>query len=121
MPKAKRSVTWNEIREWSRRYTGRCPFRLADLAEWINENMPGFVAHMEDWSYTPDKAPSGCRYRIDGVRREGKRLAVYSREAPYSFPVFTHIPMEPYRHNSQVCRWIVERMLSPIRRKGRDA
>lgn len=84
--------------------------RLAKLAVLINELFPELTAEMEDWSYTPDKAPRGARYRIDGVTHEGKRLVVHEKGRECYRPIFDHFPHEPYRWNYQVVNWIEQRL-----------
>jgi hypothetical protein len=88
-------------------YSGRAP-RLVDLAAFVNENLPGWTAKVESWSYTPDKAPQGVRFRIDGRKRTGNRFTLYAPWSPSYRPFHYHNSMEPYRRNSDVCRIIIE-------------
>lgn len=87
-------------------YQGMRAPRLADMASFINANFPKLEARMEDWSYSGDRKIG--RLRVAGKLRKGKRLAVYNRGKCFLPAIFTHNPMEPYRRNYEVARWIVE-------------
>jgi hypothetical protein len=89
-------------------YSGRRPPRLSAIAEWVNANLPEWTAKVEPWSYRPDKAPQGATYRIDGRTRKGNRFTLYPKGRETFHPLFWHNSMEPYHHNSQVCRRIVD-------------
>ena len=84
--------------EWG----GRAP-RLSLLAEFINANMPGYHAEMRLWSGSFDRHIPGTRLRSPGKYRECKQLVVYHEGRE----VLKHNPIEAYRHNNDVVRWIL--------------
>jgi len=81
--------------------------RLAAIAAEINRRFPELDARMEEWTWTVDKAARGSRFRIDGKRYRGKRLAVYARVPDWFRPIFTHFPPQSYpATNADVLRWV---------------
>jgi hypothetical protein len=78
--------------------------RLAALAVLINERFPKFRAEIEEWSGSFDRKHRGSRLRWPGKRRTCKVLRVYDRATGRR--VHEHNPLEAYRANADVLRWM---------------
>lgn len=77
--------------------------RLADLAEFINRELPGCVATVrQTTSIHGRQMPSGVYYTQS--ERAGNKLEVTRRGAR----VLSHDATETYRCNSEVVEWILQ-------------
>jgi hypothetical protein len=74
---------------------------LIELARFISEVMKLKVELAESWS---DTDRSIGRLRSPGKGRHGKRLKVFKNDQL----IFDHDSSETYRHNTDVCHWILE-------------
>lgn len=83
--------------------------RLAVIATWINENVPGLRAEMERGYCNTDRHLSGTRLCWPGKGRRGTRIKVYdtTKVTPHGHPVvLDHNAAETYRCNSEVEEWL---------------
>lgn len=95
---------------WSRRAgiatRPRCP-TVHKLAEMIRIAFPDMTVTVEPWSETPNKAPRGVRWRVDGKTRHGHRLSVWRPGSPaYMAPDWSHKTTETYRSNMDIIEWM---------------
>lgn len=85
----------------------RCP-RLATIARWVNEQFPGWEAHVERGYCNTDRKIG--RLRWPGKGRRGTRLIVRERgQSALSRDglVLDHNAAETYRHNGEVLDWFL--------------
>lgn len=104
---SKQEITIESLRAIG--WKGRCP-RLKTLAKFINENLPGYHAEMEQWWGSFDRTSAHCRYiTTPGKLRESKQLVVYKGSGRMIRDrVLIHNPLEAYRENRDVVRWILD-------------
>ena len=96
---------------------------LKDLVKYVNMFLAqslGVTATLRtSWSST-DRPVPGTRLRHPGRGRTGRKLEVFNDAAmPFPLPwggtakkgevVFSHDSSETYRHNTEVCQWILDR------------
>lgn len=90
------------------------PPRLLVLARFIREMWPELTVTLEPWTTSTDRKLTGTRLVHPGKGRKGKRLEVRCRPPgrdPYNHGVILrHESGEAYRHNGNVCEWIVKRL-----------
>ena len=80
--------------------------RLKTIAKWINENMPGYHAVVEDGYCNTDRKIPGTRLIHPGKGRTGNRIIV-RRGDPYNGEVvLDHNAAETYRYNDEVEGWL---------------
>lgn len=79
--------------------------RLASLAKFINDRLPGYVAKIEPGYCNTDRKVG--RLRIPGRGRNGNKLVVRKNGEV----VFDHNAAETYRKNSEVVNWIEGRIV----------
>jgi hypothetical protein len=101
------------IQEAAKTYGKSGSPRLSVLADYINRAFPELEAEVEATEYNTDRHPKGVMWRIPGKGRKGNKLTVYRRADDYmtritSNPVFRHNAAETYRHNYEVCAWVVK-------------
>lgn len=96
---------------WTRKPV-RCP-NVQRMAEFIRARWPDLYVSVEPWSETKDRHPAGVRWRIPGRRTyRGFRLTVSKSlgDRLCGRHLFTHETTETYRRNTDVARWILERI-----------
>jgi len=76
--------------------------RLKAIAKWINENLGGYTARIEEGYCNTDRKISGTRLRNPGNGRWGNRIIVKKG----SEVVLDHNSAETYRKNSEVEEWL---------------
>lgn len=89
------------------------PPRLSTLAKFIRETWPTLKVTLVPWTTSTDRKAG--RLRIPGRGREGKLLTVQDpAQDPHGFGLhgvlLRHESGDPYRHNGEVCEWIVRRL-----------
>lgn len=77
--------------------------RLATIAAWINAEIPGLVARIEEGYCNTDRKIG--RLRVAGKGRRGSHLIVHVKDHP-RWIVLDHNSAETYRTNSEVEAWI---------------
>jgi len=86
--------------------------RLKTIAKWINENHGDtHFADMRDTQYGYYNAFN--QY----ITKDGEKLVVYELTPKGKYPrreVFSHNPLEPYRNNKEVERWVKDTFTSPV-------
>ena len=101
----------------------RCP-SVKRMAELIRALWPDLYVQLEPWSETKDRHPKGVRWRIPG-RREycGFRLkvAASAQDSLCGRNIFTHTTTETYRRNTDVARWILERIEKSRKKRHAEA
>lgn len=86
--------------------------RLKTIAKWINENHGD--THFADMRDTQYGYYNGFNQYIT---KDGKKLVVYEltpKGKYYRREVFSHNPLEPYRNNKEVERWVKDTFTSPV-------
>ena len=94
------------------------------MAELIRARWPDLYVLVEPWSEAKDTHPKGVRWRIAGRRTyRGYRLTVSeSLEAKLcGRNIFSHTTTETYRHNTDVARWILERIAKGRKKRHAEA
>jgi hypothetical protein len=79
---------------------------LDSLAAFIRSEWPWLTVMLEPWESSTDRHIPGTRLRHPGLGRKGRRLLVKDRDETF----LDHRSSETYRRNSEVCRWIVDRL-----------
>ena len=79
---------------------------MKTIADWINANMPNYVATIEPGYCNTDRKPKGVRWRIPGKGRRGNKIVI--RHKFVGTVVFTHNGAETYRCNAEVENWVME-------------
>lgn len=92
---------------------------LADLARFINDNLPEYEAKMKKWFGSMDRLIPGTRLRHPGKYREVMALYVYERKN-LGREVFKHNPIEAYANNRQVAYWILEKLKNKDAKNGKE-
>lgn len=92
------------------------PPRLSVLTTFIRETWPELTVTLEPWTSSTDRKIG--RLCWPGAGRKGKRLEVKYRRRVAGDPLgvyrtlLSHTSSETYRHNGEVCEWIVKRLAS---------
>lgn len=88
--------------------------RLAKLTAYINEEHPELLARIVEGHCNTDYHYKDSMLRRPGKGRTGNKLEVYrrseweARAGNFVRPIFEHNAAETYRHNYEVCYWIVK-------------
>jgi len=120
MPKAASLARVKAGAEWMPGFGNQpIPPRLPALAQFIRETWSDLRVTLEPWTTNTDRKFQDSRIRWPGKGRKGKRLKVVDpKKDPTGFGyhgiLLQHESGETYRHNGEVCKWIVERL------KGED-
>jgi len=93
------------------------PPRLPTLARFIRETWPELDVKLEPWTTNTDRKIPGSRLRIPGRGRKGNLLTVRelehcARGHRIERLLLRHESGETYRHNGEVCDWIMRRLRS---------
>lgn len=95
---------------WTKR-PSRSP-SLKELAEYIKLFLAkplGISVFLRESSSSTDRPLKGTRLRIPGRGRRGKRLEIIRYKSTGFDVVFEHDSSETYRHNCEVCQWILDK------------
>ena len=101
----------------------RCP-SVKRMAELIRARWPELYVEVEPWSETKDTHPKGVRWRIPGRRTyRGFKLTVSEsiKAKLCGRHIYSHTTTETYRRNTDVARWILERIEKSRKKRHAEA
>lgn len=116
MPKAAPLGRIKAGAKWSPGFNEKpTPPRLPALAQFIRETWPKLHVTLEHWTTSTDRKLPGTRVRWPGKGRKGRMLKVVDPKLdPQGFGyhgiLLQHESGETYRHNGEVCEWIIKRL-----------
>ena len=91
------------------------PPRLSVLARFIKRMWPELTVTLKPWTTSTDRKLSGSRLCWPGKGRKGQMLEVRDPTKARSSLAEPHLLLrhesgETYRHNGEVCQWIMKRL-----------
>jgi len=103
------------------------PPRLTTLVKFIRKTRPDLRVTLRNWTTSTDRKVQGSRLRWPGKGRKGKLLEIRDPKREHlnggivrdADLLLRHESGDCYRHNGDVCQWIVKRLAETEKGKKR--